>query len=78
MGTAAQQQLIREAITEGNRMAHLSLIMAALQETGAFDYTREIAQQEALKAKAALLLLPASEYKTALSALADIAISRSH
>ena len=78
MGTKAQQQLIREAITEGNGMAHLPEIMAALQETGAFDYTREIAQQEALKAKQALLLLPTSEYKTALSALADIAISRSH
>lgn len=78
MGKPEQQQLIREAITEGNGMAHLPQIMAALLETGAFDYTRQIAQQEAIKAKQALLLLPASEYKTALSALADIAISRSH
>lgn len=78
MGKPEQQQLIREAITEGNGMAHLPQIMAALLETGAFDYTRQIAQQEAIKAKQALLLLPASDYKTALSALADIAISRSH
>lgn len=77
-GTPEQQQLIRAAITEGNGMQHLTQIMAALHETGAFDYTREMALQEALKAKQALLLLPASEYKIALSALADIAISRSH
>lgn len=77
-GTPEQQQLIRAAITEGNGMQHLTQIMTALEETGAFHYTREIALQEALKAKQALLLLPASEYKTALAALADIAISRSH
>ena len=77
-GTSEQQQLIRAAITEGNGMQHLTQIMTALEETGAFHYTREIALQEALKAKQALLLLPASEYKTALAALADIAISRSH
>lgn len=77
-GTPEQQQLIRAAITEGNGMQYLTQIMTALHETGAFDYTREMALQEALKAKQALLLLPASEYKIALSALADIAISRSH
>jgi len=78
MGSAAQQQLIREAITEGNGMQHLTQIMAALQETGAFAYTRDIAQQEALKAQQALTLLPASAYKDALVALADIAVSRNH
>lgn len=78
MGTAAQQQLIREAITEGNGMQHLTQILAALQDTGAFAYTRNIAQQEALKAQQALTMLPASAYKDALAALADIAVSRSH
>lgn len=78
MGNPEQQQLIRDAITEGNGMQHLEQIMAALQETGAFVYTRNIAQQEALKAQQALALLPASEYKAALAALADIAVSRSH
>lgn len=77
-GNTAQQQLIREAITEGNGMQHLDAIMAALEETGAFEYTRNIAQQEALKAQQALTLLPESPYKNALSALADIAVSRSH
>lgn len=77
-GNSTQQQLIREAITEGNGMQHLDAIMAALEETGAFTYTRNIAKQEALKAQQALALLPASPYKNALSALADIAVSRSH
>ncbi|GGW55742.1 octaprenyl diphosphate synthase [Alishewanella tabrizica] len=77
-GNAAQQQLIREAITEGNGMQHLSEIMTALHETGAFSYTRQMAQQEAFKAQQALLLLPESEFKAALFALADIAVSRSH
>lgn len=78
MGNPVQQQLIKEAITESNGMQHLEQILAALHETGAFSYTRQIAQQEALKAQQALAVLPESVYKEALAALADIAVSRSH
>lgn len=77
-GTAAQQALIREAILEGNGMAHLQAIMTALHETRAFEYTRNLAEQEAEKARQALALLPDSEHKQALLALANIAVSRSH
>jgi len=77
-GNALQQQLIKEAITEGNGMQHLEQILTALNETGAFNYTRQIAQQEAVKAQQALTVLPTSAYKDALAALADIAVSRSH
>lgn len=77
-GSASQQQLIKDAITEGNGMTHLNDILAALEETGAFHYTRSIALQEAEKAKAALAVLPDSAYKHALSALADLAVSRNH
>lgn len=77
-GSASQQQLIKDAITEGNGMTHLNDILAALEETGAFHYTRSIALQEAEKAKAALAVLPDSTYKHALSALADLAVSRNH
>ena len=77
-GTAAQQALIREAIVEGNGMAHLEAIMAALHETKAFDYTRDLAEQEAEKARQALAILPESEHKQALLALANIAVSRTH
>ncbi len=77
-GNARQQHLIREAITEGNGMQHFSEIMAALEQTGAFDYTRDKAVQEAKAAQLALQPLPDSSYKQALLALADIAVSRSH
>lgn len=78
LGNARQQQLIREAITEGNGMQHFTEIMAALEQTGAFDYTRNKAEQEAKAAQLALQPLPDSPYKQALLALADIAVSRSH
>ncbi|MFN3711611.1 MAG: octaprenyl diphosphate synthase [Alishewanella aestuarii] len=78
MGNERQQQLIREAITEGNGMQHFSEIMTALEQTGAFDYTRNKALQEAKAAQLALQPLQDSPYKQALLALADIAVSRSH
>ncbi|PRD33371.1 UNVERIFIED_CONTAM: ispB [Trichonephila clavipes] len=78
LGNERQQELIREAITEGNGMQHFSEIMAALEQTGAFDYTRNKAEQEAKAAQLALQPLPDSPYKQALLALADIAVSRSH
>lgn len=78
MGNERQQQLIRDAITEGNGMQHFSEIMAALEQTGAFTYTRDKAVQEAKAAQLALQPLPDSPYKQALLALADIAVSRSH
>lgn len=78
MGNERQQQLIRDAISEGNGMQNFSEIMAALEQTGAFDYTRNKAEQEAKAAQQALQPLPDSPYKQALLALADIAVSRSH
>ena len=77
-GNVQQQALIKEAIVEGNGMSNLDAIMAALHETNAFSYTRAIAEAEAEKAKLALAVLPESDYKNALLALADIAVSRSH
>ena len=77
-GNVQQQALIKEAIVEGNGMSNLDAIMAALRETNAFSYTRAIAEAEAEKAKLALAMLPESDYKNALLALADIAVSRSH
>ncbi|MDX1391523.1 MAG: polyprenyl synthetase family protein, partial [Rheinheimera sp.] len=77
-GNSAQQALIREAIEQGNGMANLAAIMAALHETKAFDYTRKLAETEADKARQALADLPESDYKQALLALADIAVSRTH
>jgi len=75
-GNTQQQQLIRDAIEHGNGMDHLDEILAAMNETGALHYTQQKAEQEADKAITALAILPESEYKQALIALAQIAANR--
>jgi len=76
-GNATQKELIRAAIEQGNGMEHLDAILAAMKQTGALDYTQQQANIEADKAIAALSVLPESEYKQALIALAHIAANRS-
>lgn len=76
-GSEAQKALIREAIVECNGMEHLDDILNAMKETESLAYTQKIAEQEADKAISALTVLPASEYKEALIALAHIAANRS-
>ncbi|MCT6698458.1 octaprenyl diphosphate synthase [Rheinheimera sp. 4Y26] len=77
-GNAQQQALIREAIVEANGLSRLDEIMAALEQTQAFEYTRNIAEQEAQKARDAIAFLAESPYKNALLALADMAVDRNH
>lgn len=77
-GSLEQQALIREAIVESNGLSKLDDIMAALAETSAFEYTRNIAEQEAQKAREAIEFLAESPYKQALLALADMAVERNH
>lgn len=74
-GDAHQSALIRKAIENGERDS-INEIIAIIQNTGAIDYTAQTARQETDAAKAALQILPDSEYKLALLALADFAISR--
>lgn len=76
-GNEQQQQMIREAIELGNGMDNLDPILEAMTQTGALAYTQEKAEQEADKAIKALHVLPESEYKQALIALAHIAANRS-
>lgn len=77
-GNSQQQALIREAIVEGNGLSRLDDIMAALNETNAFEYTRHIAEQEAQKARDAIAFLADTPYKQALLTLADMAVERNH
>jgi octaprenyl-diphosphate synthase len=77
-GNSQQQALIREAIVEGNGLSRLDDIMAALHETNAFEYTRQIAEQEAQKARDAIAFLADTPYKQALLTLADMAVERNH
>ena len=77
-GSPTQQALIREAIVESNGLQHFDAIMAAMHDTNAFGYTRNLAEREAELAKQAIEFLPPSPYKNALLTLADIAVERSH
>ncbi|WP_105188291.1 octaprenyl diphosphate synthase [Pseudoalteromonas sp. T1lg48] len=74
----AQVEQIRTAIEQGNGLDHLDDILATLAQTKALEFTMERAQKEADKAIAVLDFMPASEFKDALVALANIAVKRDH
>lgn len=73
--TPAQQALIRQAIEFGG-LEYLDEITAMIESTGGLTYTARLAEDEALRASAALEGLPGSPYKEALLALARFAVIR--
>ncbi|KDM92528.1 octaprenyl diphosphate synthase [Photobacterium galatheae] len=75
-GNAEQSAMIREAIEQGNGLDKLQPILACMEEQGSLRYTQRRAEEEAEKAVAALSVLPDSEYKTALIALARLSVNR--
>ena len=77
-GNDQQRTMIRNAIEHGDGMEHLDAILSAMKQTGALVYTQKKAEQEADKAINAIAMLPESEHKQALIALAHIAANRSH
>ena len=74
-GTDEQSAIIRKAIEQGG-YDMIDEVQAIIQETGALDYTRAIAQEEADKAIGQLAHLPESEYKQALEVLAQFSVQR--
>jgi octaprenyl-diphosphate synthase len=74
-GSPEQRRLIRDAIEQGSR-EQLDEIIKAVESTGAIDYTKRLAQQEAERAIEALNPLPDSCYKEALTGLAEFSVSR--
>ncbi|MBU6272522.1 MAG: polyprenyl synthetase family protein [Betaproteobacteria bacterium] len=74
-GTPAERDLVREAITNG-RTEHFEAIMTAIDRTGALDYARARARDEAQAASAAIDCLPASEFKQALLYFSAYSIQR--
>ncbi len=76
-GTAEQATEIRKAIEEGG-LERIDKVCDAIESTGAIDYTARCAQTEADKAIKALSIIPASEYKDALSFLAQFAVKRTY
>ena len=74
-GSPAQAELVRAAIEQGGRKAFAEIV-AAIGATGALEYTRRVARDEANVACASLGPLPNSAAKTALIELANYAVVR--
>ena len=74
-GSAVQRDMVRAAIENG-RTEHFEAIMDAIRATGALDYTRERARAEAAAGLAAIEVLPPSEHRDALVAIAGHAVDR--
>lgn len=70
------KQLLREVIENGGA-DRIDDVLAAIESTDAIAYTARLATDEAAAAKQALAPLPATDYRRALEALADFAVSRS-
>ncbi|WP_261834624.1 octaprenyl diphosphate synthase [Vibrio ishigakensis] len=75
-GNETQREMIHEAIEKANGMERLEDILQAMRDTGALEYTTRVAEQEADKAIAALDILPDSDEKQALIALAHLSVKR--
>jgi octaprenyl-diphosphate synthase len=76
-GSATQAGVIRAAIERGG-LSEFQPVVAAIQDTGALDYSRRRAEAESKRAVAALQALPPSTYHDSLIQLAAFAVSRSY
>jgi octaprenyl-diphosphate synthase len=76
-GTAEQAALVRQAIQKGG-IEDLESIRAAVEDSGALDYTAQLARDYVAKAIAQLEALPASQYRDALVELSEFAVARTH
>lgn len=76
-GTPEQRDSLRDIIENGGR-EQIDIVKEAIASTDAIEYTFKAAEAEALKAKEALEILPASSYRSALAALADFSVDRTN
>ena len=74
-GNADERALVRRAIEQGG-LEDLPRVVAAIERTGALQYTRQQAEQEARTAAAALDLIPRSKHRDYLLQLAGFAVTR--
>lgn len=75
-GNDTQRTLIRKAIEQGG-LEDFSAIIQAVKDTGALDYVRDVAKNEAELACRAIAHLPSNQYREAMVALAEFSVSRS-
>jgi octaprenyl-diphosphate synthase len=76
-GNPAQADCVRSAIEDGGR-DRIDQVLQAIQQTGALQYTRQLAQIEADKAIMSLAGLGPSIYRDSLRQLAEFSMSRTH
>jgi octaprenyl-diphosphate synthase len=76
-GTAAEQAAVRRAITEKNA-DQIDQVIAAVKRCGALDYTRARAREYHDLALEQLILLPASESRSAMERITELSINRDH
>ncbi|MDP2752288.1 MAG: octaprenyl diphosphate synthase [Rhodocyclaceae bacterium] len=76
-GTPEQARCVRHALEEGGR-DNFPEILKAVQESGALEVARSVAEKEAKHAVDALSELPATAYKDALIQCAAFAVARRH
>jgi octaprenyl-diphosphate synthase len=77
VGNEAQRSLVRQAIEHGGR-EYIEEIKAAIESTGAIEYTARAARAESEQALQCLAGLPDSIYKEALLGLAEFAVNRKY
>jgi octaprenyl-diphosphate synthase len=76
-GTAQQADTVRRAIEHGGR-EEFEAVLAAIESTGALDYSRAQAKEEARTAREALAALPNSNHQQCLLELAAFAVERDY
>lgn len=76
-GNETQGKLIRNAIEQGG-LEDLAAVIQAVKDTGALDYVRDIAKQEASLACQAIAHLPQTAQHQSLIDLAEFAVARTY
>ncbi len=74
-GDARQAGVVRNAIEQGD-ISRFGDVLEVIKATGALEYTRQQAQQEADSACAAISALPDTKFKESLLQLAGFAAAR--
>lgn len=76
-GSAADRELIQQSLqAESLSLEQLQEVITLVKQSGALDYTKELASQKTQAAVAALNPLPDSEHKQALQKLVEFSLHR--
>src|SRR6266568_114282 len=76
-GSSEQAALVRSAIERGGR-EEFEAVLQAIHSTGALEYVRNKAQDEARSAREAIAALPSSNYRDSLLELSAFAVERDY